>query len=630
MGERRLCYGCMTLVELKGGICPFCGYNNNQPSKDPNCLTPGTILRDRYLIGVPCSMNGEGISYLAYDHSVGCRVIVREYMPRHLCSRVEGNPAIRISSAHLAQYKTLMADFTELHRELARLRGQIQINDVTDLFSDYNTTYVVMEFPEGVRLVDYLKQNAGELTWSHLSTMLPRFLTTLSILHNAGIVHRAISPETIYITESETMMITGFGIASVRTANTELECQIYGGYAAPEQYSANNRQGTWTDVYAVCAVIYRILTGCMPTTAISRMENDNLVAPGLLNPNVPEQVSLTVMAGLRIPSNDRIQTITELVTSLFHPSRIRSNGQQNQNRYMQTTSYSTSSMQNASPQADPNYDPYYDPSDYQRTDNGYADDYSYDFYENDGNYEAEPPSAVDRLKLPIIVGIILLIVLLVCVFVFLNKQGFGKNDSESSAAVLTSVSSETSTAETTATQSSIENGGVMPNLIGKNYENQIAQYDWIQFSVEEVFSDEYKAGLIVWQEYDAGTTFDTKKPVKLKVSKGSAHVEIPNYSGYSLSSYLAKLDEMKIQYKTVAEENLDYQDGQVIRLSVEVGSTYDLSNTDASNAITVYYADNPEVTEPPETEPPVETTAAPETEAPQPTEAPTVTEVPAE
>ena len=117
MGERRLCYGCMTLVELKGGICPFCGYNNNQPSKDPNCLTPGTILRDRYLIGVPCSMNGEGISYLAYDHSVGCRVIVREYMPRHLCSRVEGNPAIRISSAHLAQYKTLMADFTELHRE---------------------------------------------------------------------------------------------------------------------------------------------------------------------------------------------------------------------------------------------------------------------------------------------------------------------------------------------------------------------------------------------------------------------------------------------------------------------------------------------------------------------------------
>ena len=416
MGERRLCYGCMTLVELKGGICPFCGYNNNQPSKDPNCLTPGTILRDRYLIGVPCSMNGEGISYLAYDHSVGCRVIVREYMPRHLCSRVEGNPAIRISSAHLAQYKTLMADFTELHRELARLRGQIQINDVTDLFSDYNTTYVVMEFPEGVRLVDYLKQNAGELTWSHLSTMLPRFLTTLSILHNAGIVHRAISPETIYITESETMMITGFGIASVRTANTELECQIYGGYAAPEQYSANNRQGTWTDVYAVCAVIYRILTGCMPTTAISRMENDNLVAPGLLNPNVPEQVSLTVMAGLRIPSNDRIQTITELVTSLFHPSRIRSNGQQNQNRYMQTTSYSTSSMQNASPQADPNYDPYYDPSDYQRTDNGYADDYSYDSYENDGNYEAEPPSAVDRLKLPIIVGIILLIVLLLVLY----------------------------------------------------------------------------------------------------------------------------------------------------------------------------------------------------------------------
>ena len=72
-----------------------------------------------------------------------------------------------------------------------------------------------------------------------------------------------------------------------------------------------------TDVYAVCAVLYRVLTGTMPTSAISRMENDNLTAPTLLNPNIPRHVSNVIMHGLSLVSNDRIQTITDLVTQLF-------------------------------------------------------------------------------------------------------------------------------------------------------------------------------------------------------------------------------------------------------------------------------------------------------------------------
>lgn len=106
--------------------------------------------------------------------------------------------------------------------------------------------------------------------------------------------------------------MTSFSIAAVRTANSELECEIYNGYAAPEQYSVSERQGTWTDVYGVCAVIYRVLTGSMPPSAISRMENDNLVAPSVLNPNVPRHVSNVIMQGLSLNSGERIQTVTEL------------------------------------------------------------------------------------------------------------------------------------------------------------------------------------------------------------------------------------------------------------------------------------------------------------------------------
>ena len=229
MGERKLCYGCMERTEFSGGVCPNCGYYDKSPS-DPSFIIPGTQLNNRYIVGVALFVNGEGITYLAYDQSIGCKVYLREYMPPNLCNRVAGSPVISVIPARLAQYKALMAEFTELHKSLARLRGQVHVNTVVDLFAENNTTYVVDEYVSSVRFVDYLKDNAGELTWGQLSRMLPPLLTTLSLLHNSGVVHRAISPDTIYVTDKGDLLLTAFSIAAVRTANSELECEIYNGY----------------------------------------------------------------------------------------------------------------------------------------------------------------------------------------------------------------------------------------------------------------------------------------------------------------------------------------------------------------------------------------------------------------
>ena len=462
MGERKLCYGCMERTEFSGGVCPNCGYYDNAPS-DPSFIIPGTKLNNRYIVGVTLSVNGEGITYLAYDQSIGCKVYLREYMPPNLCNRVSGSPVISVIPARLAQYKALMAEFTELHKSLARLRGQVHVNTVVDLFAENNTTYVVDEYIQSVRFVDYLKDNAGELTWGQLSHMLPPLLTTLSLLHNSGVVHRAISPDTIYVTDKGELLLTAFSIAAVRTANTELECEIYNGYAAPEQYSANGQQGTWTDVYAVCAVIYRVLTGSMPPSAISRMENDNLVAPAVLNPNIPRHVSNVIMQGLNLNGTERTKTVTELVTRLF-------------------------------------------------------DEHA-----------------------------------------------------------------------------------------------------------EEVFSDQYAAGQICWQEYEVGDTFDSSKKVKVQVSKGSATVEIPSYSGSGHNSYGEKLDELNIPYTESAESSSGYSNGSVIRIVVtKNGQETDLGAGDSINLndkyqVIVYYAYNPEpeTTAPPETEPVEETTAAPAETVPE-------------
>ena len=160
MGERKLCYGCMERTEFSGGVCPNCGYYDKSPS-DPSFIIPGTQLNNRYIVGVALFVNGEGITYLAYDQSIGCKVYLREYMPPNLCNRVAGSPVISVIPARLAQYKALMAEFTELHKSLARLRGQVHVNTVVDLFAENNTTYVVDEYVSSIRFVDYLKDNAG-------------------------------------------------------------------------------------------------------------------------------------------------------------------------------------------------------------------------------------------------------------------------------------------------------------------------------------------------------------------------------------------------------------------------------------------------------------------------------------
>lgn len=619
MGERKICYGCMNRVEFTDGVCPLCGYSEKTPY-DPFHIRPGVIVNTRYIVGVAEAANGEGITYISYDLRTGQRVWLREYAPRNLCSRMENSPQISVVPARLVQYKALMAQFTELHMYLAGFRGQItNISGVENLFAENNTTYVVYEYIEGVPLVDYLKDFAGELSWRQLSAMLPPLTTTLSLLHNSGITHRAISPETVLVRKDRgEFLLTGFCISAVRTANSELQSELYEGYAAPEQYAANLPQGSWTDVYGLCALLYRTLAGCMPTSAESRLQSDNLMAPETMNESVPHHVSRMIMQGMALESGDRIRTITELVIGLFDENAA------------EEETYKEPPAQEEEPYEEP----------YE----GYTDDYAYEDYDSYTDYEGEERAgAIDRLKVPIIVGIVLLLGLMVAVFV-LGRDFF---DTDSSSAIEATTAATTAPAETTtqsdesaatatttAATSTSTGDGIMPNLLGRVYKSNREQYSWIDFDVEEVYSDAYAAGLICWQEFEPGASFDTSEPVKIQVSRGAATVVIPAFSGYGVNTYCTMLDELGITYIQSAESTTGYFDGAVIRLTamrngvavdIEPGATINLND---NYTFTVVYAYNPE---PATTEAPTTETTAPAETVPEATEtAPPATETPTE
>ena len=632
MSEQNLCFGCMG---HKSGdmICPHCGFDNNSAAA-PNAIEPGTKIHDRYIIGKVLDHNGEGMTYIAYDTNIGCKVTIREYLPVQLCNRVDSSAVVNVNYNHLAQYKSLMAEYTELNKALARQRSLVHLNPALDLFSENNTTYAVYEFLEGRNLLEYLKENAGELSWKTVSRMFPPLFTTLSILHNAGVLHRGISPETIFVTDKGDIKLTGFCISAVRTNDTELEAELFEGYAAPEQYFANRQQGTWTDVYGICAVLYRILTGCRATDANTRQNYDNLVPPRDLNSHVPKHVSDAIMKGLSLDGNSRIRTITDLVTALFEsedeevpaPTPVPRktapvSGTQTPRKTTASNGNPKKSTGTKSAAAAKN----------NHTQNSKKS-------QNVVHYREEQEESVlgalmDRIRIPILIGILMIVILGIIIIAF--SQLFNKDGNET----LPSTADHTSSLDNIIqipleTTMPIKYNAIMPNLVNMNFkikQNQMA--GWLDLEPQYEYNDEFEKDIIFEQELEEGAGFVSGSTVKVKVSLGSSKKQLPDFNGYKVQAYIGKLVDMgfveaveekggnivttttvtttavstlsgetttartmaidpdgkqKVIFKGVTNKN--FSNGFVCDIDPPVGTVVDMMK---GYTITIYYADNP-------------------------------------
>jgi serine/threonine-protein kinase len=623
----------MEKYESYKSVCPYCGYDEFSPYNTAY-IAPGTVLHERYLVGVLMSCNGEGATYIGFDKTIGCKILIREYMPINLCTRVNGKPTISVNYNNLAKYKAFMAEYTELNKSLARLRNNTNINPVLDMFAENNTTYTIFEYIDGVSLLDFLKDNAGELSWEQVSRIFPPLFTTLGILHNAGITHRAVSPETVYITNKGELKLSGFCISAVRTADAGLEYELFRGYAAPEQYSASSssRQGSWTDVYGVSALLYRMLTGCMPTDSTRRLVNDDLCEPNSLNNNIPPHVSRVIMEGMNLSGRDRIQTITEFVTKLFEQPSPQNDyyiyderqydNYDNHNYGKNNTQYNNNNNNN-------NY------ADNPADNTGYDDD----GYEE--NYRYEKINTVDKIKVPVIIGILLFVILMIIAMVFLNLVGGGGSSVSSvSSTSSSSVADENvveGVTETHTETTTIKTDSIMFDLKGKYFETtqeKYAEYFTLEPIYEYYDGDEYEQGQIFAQSVEEGESFNKGDTITVKVSKGKSTATIPDYHNMTATQYESELNKAGItEYSMIAESSITSGTPNTvtqIQVNGENVSPGDTFSNAAGNKLIVYFIpkDFVAATDPPATEAPTEApTDPPTTEAPteSPTEAPTET-----
>lgn len=573
--EKNLCMGCMNELD-KNGVCHYCSYTDDIPYLQ-SYLAPRTILDNRYIVGKMLSYNGEGASYIAYDTVVKAKVVVREYMPDTLCERERGSQNIIVDSDCLAKYKTFMSEFVDMNKVLSRMRNLDHIVTAEDIFYQNNTAYVVLVYVEGVSLKKFLQSNKGYLTWEQMKKLLVPLFTTLSIIHNAGIIHRGISPENIIITTSGELKLTGFSISSIRTANTGLSTEFYSGYTAPEQYSCLEWQGTWTDVYAIAAVTYRILTGAMPLDANTRIYNDTMPEAARINPRVPAHVSKVLAKAMRVKGNERIQTITELVSALFETRH----SMEHQKGATQTI-------------------PIVKPS--------------------SSNQEELPDTASQKkMNIATIVTGIIFLVLIVGLGIFLIYQILSSPDDKNSANDLSGTSSvveskaESSEIQTstTAKKSVYGYGSIMPNLVDMRYDTALRQLgEDFTIKADYFYSDTVDKGIITEQSIPAGSDYDPakKNELVLKVSNGSSLVPVPSFSGLPKDDYLKILDSMLIKYSIVREEQSStVNSGYIISTSIAPG---EMINVEKGQVLEIVISKgSPQTTPTATTTTPVETTA---------------------
>lgn len=306
-----LCMGCMKDIG-DAKQCPYCGFHKDSPQLAPY-LPLRTMVGGRYCIGKLLEYNGDGAAYIAWDTERNTVVSVREFLPDSIAERDPDTLCLKVMTGCDITYRDCYQSFMELWRRLSRMRGLSALIVVRDIVEDYGTVYAVSEYTDGMTLREYLLQKpTGTLTWEQARVLFMPVLSTLGTLHSSGIIHRGISPTTLIVGRDGKMRISGFSIWQARTARGDLTAQLFGGYAAIEQYGFEGQQGAWTDIYAFAAVLYRTLVGSTPLEATSRAANDRLMVPGKIAEQIPAYVLNAMMNALQIHPEDRTRTVDQL------------------------------------------------------------------------------------------------------------------------------------------------------------------------------------------------------------------------------------------------------------------------------------------------------------------------------
>ena len=285
-----------------------------------HCLRKGTRLIGRYTIECVLGQGGFGITYLGIDELHEKKVAIKEFFPQGIVTRnIEYEDTVTVTFVgEKDNYEKGKERFLKEARTMAKFSKDEGIVKALDFFEINNTAYIVMEYLEGITLKQYLRENQ-RIAPEDLIELLVPLIESLDEIHSQGMIHRDISPDNIMVLPDGRIKLMDFGAARDYTEFGEksLSIVLKPGYAPPEQYQTHGIQGPWTDIYALCATMYKCITGENPPDAIERVMDDSLKKISEFGITIPPQEEAAIIKGMSVSAKDRYQDIKDFCEDLY-------------------------------------------------------------------------------------------------------------------------------------------------------------------------------------------------------------------------------------------------------------------------------------------------------------------------
>ena len=279
---------------------------------DPTVLKPFTVLESTYLLGAPIGIGGFGITYAAKDLKAGNRLAIKEYFPQGIVRR-DVSGSVCITEGYRQAFRHGLDRFSMEASVLQRLSNIPGIVRVDDFLEENGTGYIVMEFLPGRTLMKDAELIGGTYPFPRAAKVFRQTAAAMAKVHEAGLLHRDISPDNIMIDEVGDAKLIDFGAARAYMQQQELTVMMKRGYAPIEQYSSTASQGCYTDVYALGCTLYAVLTGRKVPEAPSRLENPSVLPVLDLRPDLPPSFAAAIEKAVEVLPQNRFQTMNEFL-----------------------------------------------------------------------------------------------------------------------------------------------------------------------------------------------------------------------------------------------------------------------------------------------------------------------------
>lgn len=243
-------------------------------------LQPDTTLQGgKYRIERVLGQGGFGNTYVGYNTEFEETVAIKEFFMKGVTERNETTSVVSVSNAdNVQQFEEQREKFKKEARRLRKLKNE-HVVKVHDLFEENGTAYYVMDYIDGESLAEKMKKTEQPFTEAEVRNILLQVLEALKEVHRNEIWHLDLKPGNIMVDKQGNAYLIDFGASKQVRANgsmtTSTALCYTPGYAPNEQIGQMyDRFGPWTDIYALGATIYNLLTNKKPPMAVDIEEDE--------------------------------------------------------------------------------------------------------------------------------------------------------------------------------------------------------------------------------------------------------------------------------------------------------------------------------------------------------------------